>query len=350
MSNGFALTLDCIIFGLQRFGGISSYWAQLGAYTCRHPSWDTRLLLPKRVSYQEFDARTLQAAAVTREWLPSRLSRWLPAPSGVRDGIFHTSYYRTPSHRVRKFVVTAYDFTYERYRGGTARVAHSTQKWRSIRRADAVICISEATRRDVIEYCPQVDAACLHVVHLGVNRQAFFPDPAPSPPAHGHVLFVGQRGDYKRFDLAVHALRQLPRMSLGIVGPALDDSERLMLQRTLGSRWREHGPIGTPELRQLYSSSFAFIFPSDYEGFGLPMLEAMACGCPVVAAARSSLPEVGGGAARYAAQQSAEAYAQQLQALESDALRTQTLRDGLQHVDAFTWARTFAQTDAIYRA
>lgn len=350
MHSHLALTLDCIIFGLQRFGGISSYWAQLVEYARTTIASDCRLVLPRQVCYGEFEASWLRDLSITREALPNRLGRYLRAPGGHRQDVFHTSYYRIPSRHVRKYVVTAYDFTYERYRQGLARRVHSEQKRRSIARADAVICISEATRRDVLEHCSGIDAARVHVVHLGVDRALFFPDPVSSAAFDRQVLFVGQRGGYKRFDLAVEALRQLPDLSLGIVGPRLDDVERSRLQEALKERWYEYGPVATRDLRSLYSSAFAFVFPSDYEGFGLPVLEAMACGCPVVAAPRSSLPEVGGDAAMYASSQTADAYAQQLQALQSATLREQLVQAGLQRSSTFTWERTFAQTDAIYRA
>jgi mannosyltransferase len=248
-------------------------------------------------------------------------------------------------------VVSVYDFTYERYRDGLARRVHSTQKLRSIRRADRVLCISAATRRDVLQHCPDVDPAKVQVVHLGVDGDAYFPEPDPAADgaARHQVLFVGQRTGYKRFDLAIEALRQSPRLSLGIVGPALDDSERASLTRHLGTRWTEIGPVPSRELRRRYSSAFAFIFPSDYEGFGLPVLEAMACGCPVLAADNSSLPEVGGDAALYPSTQDAQAYAHQLQRLEGSALREQLVAAGLQRARQFPWAKTLQQTVALYR-
>ncbi len=349
MTNKHPITLDCIIFGLQRFGGISNYWAKLVEYLSVDPALVGHLVLPKNLTYRDFNDAWLQRMPLLWETLDTRIGRYLPVSTIGDGGVFHTSYYRLPRQRVGKYVVTVYDFTYERYRTGLARFVHTKQKLASIRRADAVLCISESTRRDVIEFCPDIDATKLHVTPLGVDDQAFYQESSDSPSVNDQtVLFVGQRGGYKRFDLAINAVLQLPRLSLGVVGPALTDEERTLLQARLGTRWHEFGPVSTADLRRLYSSAFAFIFPSDYEGFGLPILEAMACGCPVVAAALSSLPEVGGAAALYAGSQSGESYASALSALDSVAVREEAVRSGIARALKFDWLQTYHKTKAVY--
>jgi len=342
------LTLDCVIFGLQRFGGISNYWARLLDQATVSPRLITHLVLPRQLSFQEFDPAWIRGSAPLRERLSTQVSRYMRAPVSDHGAVFHTSYYRLPRCRVARYIVSAYDFTYERYRSGLARYVHTAQKLASLRRADAVLCISQSTKRDVLEFCPRIDPARLHVTHLGVDTQVFFPDAATIAGQEATVLFVGQRTGYKRFDLAADAVRQCPRLRLGVVGPALSGAERDMLQAKLGTRWHEFGPVGAAELRRLYASVFAFIFPSDYEGFGLPVLEAMACGCPVVAANASSLPEVGAGAALYAAEQRADAYARLLDELGDSATRAAQVRAGIVRAAAFSWSKTFDQTLSVY--
>jgi mannosyltransferase len=124
---------------------------------------------------------------------------------------------------------------------------------------------------------------------------------------NGGLLSVGQRDRYKRFDLALQAVHRQPGLSLGIVGPRLSEAERVALRSNLDLRWQEFGPVDQRTLRGLSPSAFAFVFPSDYGGFGMPLLETMACGCPVVAANNSSLPEVGRDGALYAIEQHADA-------------------------------------------
>ena len=342
------LYLDCVIFGLQRFGGISNYWARLLDHATRSPLVSPRLVLPHRTTFREFDPAWTRDLPMQRERLPARATRYMHASVSERHAVFHTSYYRLPSRKVSRYIVSAYDFTYERYRGGLARLVHTTQKLASLRRADAILCISESTKRDVLEYCQGIDPAKIHVTHLGVDIGMFFPDVGNDVSNEATVLFVGQRGGYKRFDLAVEALRQCPRLRLGVVGPPLTQSERDMLRATLGVRWHEFGPVDTGQLRHLYSTAFAFIFPSDYEGFGLPILEAMACGCPVIAANTSSLPEVGAHAARYATEQSGSAYAGQLDVLAAVSARDASVQAGIGRAAEFSWSKTFDQTLSVY--
>jgi len=340
------VSLDCIIFGLQRFGGISNYWERVLEFM-RESHVNRQLILPKQVLFSGYAAAE-DATPSRIETLPAKVSRYLPVRARA-DTVFHTSYYRRPSSRVGKYVVTVYDFIYERYRSGLARQVHTRQKLASVRSADAVICISHCTREDVLQFCPTVDPANVHVVHLGVDFDTYYPEPAANEAMEDSiVLFVGQRGGYKRFDLAIEAVRQCPGMTLGIVGPGLTSQEQALLRARLGTRWSALGPVSSAQLRRLYSQAFAFIFPSDYEGFGLPVLEAMACGCPVVAAATASLPEVGGTAAMYAQEQRPEDFAQALTALQSTERRAGLIEAGLAHCRPFSWARTGTQTLAVY--
>lgn len=349
MSTNLSVTLDSVIFGLQRFGGISNYWAKLVEYVSVDSELDGSLVLPRCLTYRDFNACWTERMPILQETLSARIARYLPACPADNNGVFHTSYYRLPRKQVNRYVVSVYDFTYERYRTGFSRLIHSKQKLASIERADAVICISESTRRDVIEFCPLVDPEKLYVIPLGVDTTSFYQNLTPTNNVYEQtVLFVGQRDGYKRFDLAVEAVRELPQLSLGVVGQKLTVEERELLKARLGSRWHEFGPVSNVYLRELYSSAYALIFPSDYEGFGLPILEAMACGCPVIAASLSSLPEVGGKAARFASRQSGDSYADILSKLDSFAVREACVIAGIKQAATFSWLKTFQQTKAVY--
>ena len=110
----------------------------------------------------------------------------------------------------------------------------------------------------------------------------------------------------------------------------------------------EFGFVQNNILRLLYSNAFALIYPSDYEGFGLPLLEAMACGCPVIASNLSSLPEVGGKAVIYANYQNEESYSLQLNKLLTSEYRNNLIKKGIFRSHLFTWEKTFQMHLNLY--
>lgn len=350
MKSRISVTLDSIVLGLQAYGGISNYWGRLLQHFAALDSIESHVILPKGIQCFEYNESWNGNSTLQKEIVPTSISRYLKVHDEHLCDVFHTSYFRMPRNSSKRYVVSVYDFIYERYKKGPARWIHSWQKLRSIRRADAVICISNTTRDDVLHYIPEIDPSRVHVVYLGVDRSTFFPEPTDRYiRLKNTVLFVGQRAGYKRFDLAVAAIAQCQNLSLGIVGPNLTDLEIGQLNMQLNGRWYSLGHVSSSELRSYYSSAFALIYPSDYEGFGLPILEAMACGCPVVAAYAASLPEVGGIAAVYAREQIAELFAAALTQLYNSAVYRQTvISAGLQQVNLFSWERTFSDTLSVY--
>jgi mannosyltransferase len=345
-----SITLDGIVFGLQAYGGISNYWGRLLRHMDGLKSIDSHVILPKRLRTSEYDANWHRNSTFSKESMPTAFSRYFDVLDDHRCDVFHSSYFRLPSNTSARYIVTVYDFIYERYATGPALWVHSMQKLRSIRRADAVICISNSTREDVLNYAPEIDPDKVKVVYLGVDQSIFYPEPAcDNFVSEKMVLYVGQRGRYKRFDLAIEAVEMCHDLSLGIVGPTPTELETKLLNSKLPGRWYSFGSVTSSQLRLLYSKAFAFIYPSDYEGFGLPILEAMSCGCPVVAANNSSLPEVGGTAAIYASEQKPEMFAEALTHLNMSVNNRQsTINAGLLQANKFTWARTFRDTLSIY--
>jgi mannosyltransferase len=350
MTKKINLKLDSIVFGLQKRGGISNYWDHLVRYMATRPEVNSKILIPKEIKYADYDFEWHSKCNVNKEFLPTAVSRYLDLGEDGPCDVFHSSYYRSPINKSIRSVVTVHDFIYERYQHGLARKVHSWQKIRSIRRANAVICISNATRDDVLHFVPDIDPSLLHIVMHGVDQRTFFPEQDNNTAdLNNMVLYVGQRSGYKRFDLAVEAVRQCRDLSLGIVGPLPTQEEHHLLESQLRGRWHSFGPVSNTRLRQLYSAAFAFIFPSDYEGFGMPILEAMACGCPVVASNSSSIPEVGDKAAVYSLEQKPESYAAILTKLYSSSKDRQTnILAGLQRASELTWESTFNKTIQIY--
>ena len=273
-----------------------------------------------------------QGANPRSDWMHATLFR--PMPADVRVG--------------RRLACTVHDMIPELLGLPTDSGPHQG-KLELAKRSDLILVISESTASCLKEMAPSL-ADRIVVVPLGVQYEHFG---APSKPPGGvnfpYVLFIGARTGYKRFDLAIEAIRRASiNFCLGIVGPPLNPTEILELNVKLGSRWRFFGSVSSSRLRELYSSVYALIFPSDCEGFGLPLLEAMACNCPVVAAGRASLPEVGGSAALYSDRQDPDEYTNALVSLGSPSLRMQHIYAGSRQAATFTWERTCALTQSLY--
>jgi mannosyltransferase len=141
----------------------------------------------------------------------------------------------------------------------------------------------------------------------------------------------------------------MPGLSLAIVGGGrLRARESTFLSRLLPGRWVHLDGITTAALNAVYNLAFALIYPSDYEGFGLPLLEAMAAGCPVIALRRSSVPEVAGDAALLVDRADPEILRERLQELDSTELRAGLISRGRLHAARFSWDRCYAETRAFY--
>ena len=340
------IKFDSVILGMQRFGGISNYWNRLIEGVCaEYP--ESKNIMP--LAYFDHSA----GKNVINQRIPVAISRYLPVLNVKRNDIFHTSYYRWPVFKCKAYVVTVYDFTYEKFSKPLQKYVHSLQKFESIRRADAVICISESTKKDLLYYCDDINPKKVHVVHLGIEHSEFYctKNVIDYKQHNNDVLFVGRRDGYKRFDLALEAVSKTKTLTLTIVGQRVSASELKILDDRLHGRWKAFDNIDSSKLRKLYESSFAFIFPSDYEGFGLPLIESMACGCPVISSSLSSLPEVGGSAALYAKTQNSESYLNQLLSLiDSEELRVDMIKLGLLRAKEFTWSKTVLETISVYKS
>jgi mannosyltransferase len=342
------VSLDCVVFGLQSFGGISNYWKNIIDSNV-DSSNKLELIYPRDFEVDTNAFGVGNGSAVKFERLPVKYSRYLDVFSSNKySDVFHTSYYRLPIRKVRNRIVTVYDFTYEKFMNGIRREVHSRQKFRAIKNSDTIICISNSTKNDLLEYLPNIDVSLLHVVPLAVDSEKFHLPIYRKSDLADIVLFVGGRSKYKRFDLAIGTLSLLKNFRLGIIGPPLNEDEKTLLNMKLGNRWIDFGFIKSEDMHEIYGSVFAFLFPSDYEGFGLPVLEAMACGCPVICSRTSSLPEVGGEAAKYADGQDPDAYANAINFLESDSLRESMIELGLRNIKRFSWSETCRLTKALY--
>ncbi len=233
------------------------------------------------------------------------------------------------------------------------RLFHET-----LRRADRIIVPSETTRRDVLDFfhVSESDAARVAVIPEAADER-FRPaergavsDPTPT------ILYVGRRDPYKNLALLVEAFAlvraALPKVQLCVIGPpdprypeAERTAARLGIEDVI--QWRGH--VAFDELVTAYQQAAVFAMPSRYEGFGLPVLEAMACGAPVVCSDTPALVELAGGAALHSPVNDRGALADALlRVLRDPALAADLHARGLARAAAFSWRATASATLAVY--
>jgi glycosyltransferase involved in cell wall biosynthesis len=209
---------------------------------------------------------------------------------------------------------------------------------RSVRSADRVIVISEFVRERAVAKLG-LDPELIRVVHLGVDHARLVPG---SGPREEFILYPARRWPHKNHErlFAAFALVRSRRPDLRLVLTGGGDFSDV----PPGVEARGHVPTG--EVDDLMRRASALVFPSLYEGFGLPPLEAMACGCPVACSSAGSLPEVVGDAARLFDPLEPEAIAEAVDEVLRDP--AEWSRRGLEHARRFSWGRTAREHDAVY--
>ena len=249
-------------------------------------------------------------------------------------------------------VVTVHDLSFERDPSLMSlrdRLVFRTAVPRSARRAARVLAVSERTKRDLIELYG-IDDAKIVVTPNGVDP-AFTPQ-GPTPDGAPYALVVGTIQARKDPDAAIEALALLGDNDLRLVFAGPDKGGRAHAERTaarvgLAARVEFKGHVPREELAALYRGAACLVFPSRYEGFGLPTLEAMASGTPVVATRAGALPEVTGNAAILVDDRSPAALAGGIERALAD--RDRLVAAGLARAAGFTWSETARRTLAVYR-
>jgi len=255
-----------------------------------------------------------------------------------------------PTPRAR-LTTTVYDMIPERFPDLFSRYPLSTRKRACVERCSRIIAISENTRKDLIEFF-NVDPLSVDVTPLANSLHA---EPGGDPVGRPYVLFVGKRDGYKNFDRFVGVWAEMRNIRDGFLlvcfgGGRFTESE----QRIISALGLSHSItwMGGSDvlLASLYAHAQALIYPSLYEGFGLPPLEAMHYGCPVVCSNSSSLPEVVGDAAVTVDTADPGVLANGMAAAIGDSvLRTRLVLAGRAREASFTWDRTVAATVESYR-
>jgi len=320
---------------LRELGALAPPDLRLAAVT-RRPD-----LVPDGIEPIELPARSqvLRMAVA----LPRRLRKLRPALGHFQ--------YAIPFGLQAPAVVTIHDLSFERDRammGLRDGIIFRTVVPRAARRAERVLTVSERTRRDLIDHYGLPENKIV-VTPNGVDP-AFGPD-GPKADGSAYALFVGALQPRKDPVSAVEAIALLDgSLRLVVAGPDKGGATALreaVARLGLEDRVELLGYVEQDRLAALYRGAACLVFPSRYEGFGLPVIEAMACGTPVVAARTSALPEVAGDAAVLVEPGSPAALAQGISDVLAD--RERLTAAGLERARSFSWRKSAERTLAVYR-
>lgn len=273
--------------------------------------------------------------------------------------VFHPTYYDPYflEHIGNKpFVLTVYDMIHE-------RLSHmfpsndptSKHKRLLVEKASKIIAISESTKNDLIQLF-NINPSKIKVIYLGnsmvINEKVVFHSNLPKK----YILFVGSRAGYKNFVKFIKSVASTlnlePELAIICVGGGkFCQKEKHLFEKLNIENQLFNYSLSDDLLAHFYRNAIAFVFPSLYEGFGIPILEAFACGCPVICSEISSLPEVAGNAAEYFDPYSTESikYAIEKVVFNKD-IRNSLVNKGQERVLNFSWGKTALETENVYKS
>ena len=352
------VAVDEQIFALQRHGGISRVFYELIKQYVDDPRFGVQVLPFDRPIINEYVltdralADYLHAVASTST-VTGLFKQAAPGKYDKEAEIVHHTFYLPPGlyrYRNAKRIITIHDMIPELMRNTKRRLDFATRKRKFLESADHVICVSQSTLNDVNRIWPDIQVP-MTVIHHGVN-------PAFSPNAQrdeslpdNFIAHIGNRAEYKDAWTLTQAFQWIasdfPDLVLLYVGGGKPTQQELK-QWGGNIQWRE---ATESELTSIYAQARLCVVPSRYEGFGLPALEGLASGTPQILADTSSLPEVGGTAARYFTPGNISQLADLMtEVLTDKELAEQMSEEGLTQAKNFTRVAHAEATAGVYRA
>jgi glycosyltransferase involved in cell wall biosynthesis len=347
---------DNIIFFLQKSGGGTIYWLEIIKRASLDNSIEAVFSEPNAKLENKFRS-ALKIKVTLFERLPLLFLRILNFSLPINEkAIFHSSYYRISKSSKAINIITIHDFTSEFFFTGIRRFIHLNRKRNGIRNADGIICISNNTKSDLLKLYPHVDENKIKVIYNGVgdeyfqlSKSSFSKEDYPEILGKKYILYIGHRTLYKNFFLAAETVSALDdSYSLLIIGENLSNLEIKKLDKVIKNRYVCLSGIDNKTLNIFYNFAFCLIYPSSYEGFGIPIVEAMKAGCPVITTNNSSIPEVTGNAAIIVSEITVDNFVNAIFNLCDESLRNKIIEKGIFQSKKFSWDNCFQEVKNFY--
>lgn len=350
---------DNIIFSLQKAGGISVVWYNLIKNSLNDKNINVNFLeyinCEKNYFRSKLNIHENQISKYSDKYL--FLNRYKNFEGLSKDKhIFHSSYYRYEKGINAINITTIHDFTYEHYVRGLTQKVHSYQKKKSIYNSQGIICISENTKKDLLKIYPDI-AKKIKVIYNAADdcfkpiEYSFYIEKKHNFLDFEYAIYVGDHNSkYKNFDLAVESCMISKLKLLIIGGNNLTQNEIYELTNKLGKQnFIQLTNVSNDELNYYYNKAFCLLYPSLYEGFGIPVLEAQAAGCPVIASECSSIPEVIGNKKLAILNPNADKIAKLIKELSHTSyFRKESIEMGFEKTKQFSWSKNYKETIEFY--
>lgn len=352
--------IENLVFSNQRVGGISVVWYELVRRLANDR--DLQVVFLEYEGAQENILRKNldlpNCELVTHNSFLLKIRRFgNPRIAQQEPFIFHSSSYRIARNRNAINFVTVHDFIYflscpKGLKSRYLKWIHCRQITNAIKKADYIICVSNNTRKDLMKFFPGITKGKIHVIHNGASDD-FFPiadivNIQLPYPKNSYAMFIGSRSNYKNFRLAAEAVAQT-ELFLLIVGKALNTDEKTFINELFPEG--RHKCLSNSDnvvLNQLYNGAFCLLYPSSYEGFGIPVIEAQKAGCPVIAYNASSIPEIIGNTPLLIKELSIESIHHCFTLLKDKKVRREITVNGIENSNNYSWDRTYEQIKKLY--
>jgi glycosyltransferase involved in cell wall biosynthesis len=364
------VAFDHQAFVMQKYGGISRYYYEVASRLARESGFDIKIYAGLHKNrYLEDISEDLVVG--NRIFYPSKLST-LVVPVSLRinlhlnrlavakyaPDILHETYYSHESivSSNTKTVVTVHDMISEKFSKSTANNETLLKKEKAIKRADHIICVSNNTRSDLLNLF-DLPPAKISVIYHGCSLQKFDETNELPVVTDPYILYVGDwRSSYKNFNALLKAYGSRKQFQtnfkLVCIGSRAVSKDVLEAMEMAGVNQENVVYLSGNDLMlaNLYRNALAFVYPSLYEGFGIPPLEAMSHGCPVICSNTSSIPEVVSDAGHYFDPNDIDSISDAIEAvLSSPELRQSLISKGKERVEFFSWEKCAAQTGLVYK-
>jgi glycosyltransferase involved in cell wall biosynthesis len=355
------IVFDYQIFFWQRYGGISTYFSNLAKNICALNN-EVKIVSPFYTN-ELINNNCFLDIVIGRKIknIPRYTNKFFRVLNNILfeyyikkidPQIIHLTYYdKIFNLNKKKKILTVYDLIHEKFILNNYKNNNFPKK-RALEEADQVICISESTRKDLLDIY-SVDKKKIKVIYLAssfsYNQNSILINKTPS------ILYVGDRARYKNFYNFVKSISNSKllknKVNINCFGSNLFSKQELTLFSNEGFQEGifKHIIGDNDVLKSLYLSSTVLVYPSLYEGFGLPILEAMSLGCPVICSNTSSMREIGADSVRYFDPNNIDDMTTSIEEIiSSEEDRNILAKKGFERNKNFSWTKCAQETLAIY--